>query len=77
MCDVVEFGNVLLCPFYCIHHYVDVLLVHLNSILGDVKIEMTWTKVSSLLCCVGINWLTFFLILLTSLVIAVPLSEVE
>ena len=36
MCDVVECGNVLVCTFHYIHHYVEVLPVHLSGISSDV-----------------------------------------
>ena len=36
-CDVVECSDFLVCPFYCVHHYVDVLPVHLSGISGDIQ----------------------------------------
>ena len=32
MCDVVKCGDILVCPFHCIHYYADVLAVHLSGI---------------------------------------------
>ena len=41
------------------------------------KTEMMWTKVSCSLCCVAISWFTHFLIMLTPLVVAVPVSQLS
>ena len=41
------------------------------------RIEIKWTKVSCWLCCVAINWLTLFLMLLTSLGMAAPVSQLS
>ena len=35
--DVVEVGDVLLCPLYCLYYYVDMLPAHLSGIPGDVE----------------------------------------
>ena len=40
-----------------------------------LRIEMTLTRVSCWLCCVAINWLILVLILLTSIVVAVPVNQ--
>ena len=71
--DVVECGNVLMCPFYCVHYQVDMLSVHLSCISGDM--EIMCTNVSCCWCCIAISWLTLFLILLTSLVVVVSMSQ--
>ena len=42
-----------------------------------LSIEMTWTRVSCWLCCVVINWLIPVLMLLTSLVVAVPVNQLS
>ena len=39
------------------------------------KTDMMCTRVSCCLCCIAMSWLTLFLILLTSLVAAVPVSQ--
>ena len=36
LCDVVECGDILVCPFCCSHYYVHVLPVHLSGISGDI-----------------------------------------
>ena len=36
-CNVVECSDILVCLFCCIHHYVDVLPVHLGGISGDIE----------------------------------------
>ena len=41
------------------------------------SIEMTCTNVSCCWVCVSISWLTLFLISLTSLVLAVPVSQLR
>ena len=39
--------------------------------------EIMCTNVSCCWCCIAISWLTLFLILLTSLVVAVPVSQLS
>ena len=34
--EVVEHGDILMCPFYCFHYQVDMLSVHLSGISGDI-----------------------------------------
>ena len=76
MCDVVECCDMLVCLFCCTDYYVDVFTCSPGwHILLMLKIEMMWTRVSCCLCCVAINWLIFVLLLLTSLVVAVPVNQ--
>ena len=42
-----------------------------------LRIEIMWTKVSCWLCCMVINWLVLILMLLTSLVVAVPVNHLK
>ena len=67
---------------WCVHSaaFLTMLMCYLFSwvaYLVTFRIEMMWIKVSCWLCCVAINWLTPFLMLLTSLVIAVPVSQLS
>ena len=41
------------------------------------NMEIIFTNVSCCWCCIAISWLTLFLILLTSLVVAVPVSQLS
>ena len=45
--------------------------------LVTFKMEIMCTNVSCCWYCVAISWLTLFLILLTSLVVAVPVSQLS
>ena len=58
----------------CIHYYIDVLPVNLGGISGDIEDR---DDVSCWLCCVEINWFILVLILLTSLVVAVPINKLS
>ena len=45
--------------------------------LVTFKTNIICTRVSCCLCCVAISWLTLFFMLLTSLVVAVPVSQLS
>ena len=45
--------------------------------LVTLSIEMMWTRVPCWLCCVAINWMILDLMLLTSLVVAVPINQLS
>ena len=66
-----------MCLFYCVHYYVDVLPVHLSGISHDIKKRDDVDESFLFVFCAVISWMTLFLILLTSFVVAVPMSQLS